>query len=142
VTEIWLTEFYFEEFTARRGILFSQDEAIEVYAYTQLLQQRWPGCISSPPPEIGSKHGLFYSKFDWPACRLRICWGAQTEDGVQKIVALTCRTKQEVSSGSSNGTQEWYRHMRLVGLDQWDSYRWGLVPYRYAVRPRPLGRWI
>ena len=127
MVEIWLTEPYYEDFTERKGILFNSSEAKEVYATTQLLQQRWPSCIGNPPPEIGARAKLFYMKFDWQSCRLRICFGARTENGVQKIVALTCRTKQELSKGSSNGTQEWYRHMSTVGVDRWDDYQRNLI---------------
>lgn len=127
VVEIWLTEPYYEEFIERKDVLFTPSEAIEVYAKTQELQKNWPGCISRPPPEVGARSKVFYMKFDWPTCRLRICFGARTENGVQKIVALTCRTKQEISRGSSNGTQEWYRHLSTVGVDRWDDYRRDLI---------------
>jgi hypothetical protein len=123
LVEIWLSEPYYADFVARKNVLFTSLEAIEVYAVTQLLQQRWPRCIGNPPPEVGSKSKLFYVKYDWPSCRLRICFGARTEKGVQKIIALTCRTKQELSRGSSNGTQEWYRHMGTIGVDRWDDYQ-------------------
>ena len=121
--EIWLTEKYYQEFHQRMGSLFSETEAIEVYEQTQLLQQRWPGCIGNPPPEIGSKFGLFYVKNDWPGCTLRICFGALTEQNMQRIIVLTCRSKQELSKGSSNGTSEWYKHMATVGVDRGDDYR-------------------
>lgn len=127
MVEIWLCEPYYGDFVARRGVLFSDEEAQDIYVTTQLLQKRWPGCIGNPPPEIGARSKLFYMKFDWAICRLRICFGARTESGVQKIVALTCRTKQELSKGGSNGTQEWYRHMATVGLDRWDDYRRNLI---------------
>ncbi len=125
--EVWLIEKYYEEFHERKDNVFSDAEAVDVYNQTQLLQQKWPNCIRNPPPEIGSKFGVFYVKNDWPGCILRICFGAQTENGVQKIVALTCRTKQELSKGSSNGTSEWYKHMATVGADRWDDYRRGLL---------------
>lgn len=126
-TEVWLTEKYYEEFHERKDSLFSDTEAVDVYTQTQLLQQKWPGCIGNPPPEIGSKHGLFYVKNDWPGCTLRICFGARTENGIAKIVALTCRTKQELSKGNSGGTSEWYKHMATVGVDRWDDYRRGIL---------------
>lgn len=125
VTEIWLLEKYYKEFHQRKGNYFSDTEAIDVYQQTQLLQQRWPQCIGNPPPEIGAKFGLFYTKHDWPTCRFRICFGAYKDNGVDKIIALTCRTKQEISKGSSNGTAEWYRHMSLGGVARWDDYRRG-----------------
>ena len=124
--EILLCEEYFKEFQERKGSLFFDADAVDVYKQTQLLQQRWPNCIGNPPPEIGSKHGLFYVKNDWPGCTLRICFGAHTnEKKVAQIIALTCRTKQELSKGSSNGTQEWYKHMAKTGVDRWDDFRRG-----------------
>lgn len=126
-TEVWLSEKYYEEFHERKDSLFSDTEAVDVYTQTQLLQQKCPGCIGNPPPEIGSKHTLFYVKNDWAGCTLRICFGARTENGIAKIVALTCRTKQELSKGNSGGTVEWYKHMATVGVDRWDDYRRGFV---------------
>ncbi len=126
-TEVWLIEKYYEEFHSRKDSYFSAVEAVEVYKQTQLLQQRWPGCIGNPPPEIGNKHGLFYIKHNWPTCRLRICFGALTDKGTVKVVALTCRTKQELSKGGSNGTVEWYRHIGFTGLARWDDYRNGFL---------------
>lgn len=127
MVEIWLTEPYFKDFASRRGVLFRDEEAKEIYAGTQLLQEKWPGCIHNPPPEVGSKSKLFYMKYNWSSCKLRICFGAHTEKRVQKLIALTCRTKQELSKGGSNGTQEWYRHMASVGVDRWDDYQRNLV---------------
>lgn len=128
-TEIWLTEFYYKEFHQRKDSLFSDAEAVEVYKQTQELQQKWPAILKTPTPWLGNKHGLFYTKHDWPNCRLRICFGAMKIGGTDRIVALTCRTKQELSKGSSNGTTEWYRHMAQVGLDEWDSYQRGLSKF-------------
>lgn len=127
MAEIWLTERYYEEFHERKGSLFSPLNALDVYKQTQILQRKWPGCIDAPPPEIGIKSGLFYVKNNWPGCTLRICFGALTENGEQKLIALTCRTKQELSKGSSNGTTEWYKHMAMVGVDRWDDYRRGFL---------------
>jgi hypothetical protein len=129
LAEIWLTEFYYGEFHERKDSLFTGDEAVEIYQQTQLLQQQWPGILKAPPPWLGNKHGLFYTKHDWPTCRLRICFGAMKVVGTDRIIALTCRTKQELSKGSSNGTTEWYRHMAQIGVDQWDSYRRSLMKY-------------
>lgn len=129
MTEVWLTEPYYADFVARRETIFSNEEAIQIYAQTQLLRKMWPRCISNPPPEVGAKFGLFYVKHNWTACRLRICFGALTESGVQKIVALSCRSKQELSKGNSNGTREWYRHMSMEGIDRWDDYRRDLIPH-------------
>lgn len=126
-TEIWLTDKYYCEFQERKGVLFSDEEAVDVYKQTQLLYERWPGCIGNPPPEIGSKFGLFYIKNDWPACTLRICFGAHTVQGIPQVVALTCRTKQELSKGNSGGTSEWYRHMATVGVDRWDDFQRGYL---------------
>jgi len=127
--EIWLTEPYYNDFHSRKGSLFDDSEAIDVYVLTQLLQQNWPQCLQSPgvPPEVGTKSGIHYVKLDWPTCRLRIAFGARQEQGVHKIVALSCRTKQELSKGSSNGTQEWYKHMATHGLGVWDDYRRGII---------------
>jgi hypothetical protein len=125
--EVWLTENYFKEFHARKSWLFSDDEAKDVYIKTQQLQANWPRCLRTPPPEVGTRSGVHYVKFDWPTCRLRICFGARKEGAVDKLLALTCRTKQELSKGSSDGTKEWYRHMDTVGVDLWDSYRRGLL---------------
>ena len=125
--DVLLIEKYYEEFHERKGSLFSDIEAVDVYTQTQLLNLKWPDCIGNPPPEIGSKFGLFYVKNDWPGCTLRICFGARTENGIAQIVALTCRTKQELSKGNSGGTSEWYRHMSTIGIDRWDDYRRGLL---------------
>ena len=127
-SEIWLTERYYEEFHARlEAQSFTKTEAVDVYQTTQLLMQKWPACIGNPPPEIGNKRGLFYVKFNWPTCRLRICFGAMTVGTTNRIVVLTCRTKQELSKGSSNGTTEWYKHMATVGEDRWDDYQRGYL---------------
>lgn len=132
--EIWLTEKYYEEFHERKGFLFSDIDALDVYENTKLLMEKWPTCIGNPPPVIGSKFGLFYTKHNWQGCRLRICFAAYTDRGVQKIIVLSCRTKQELSKGQSNGTQEWYHHIATVGVDRWDKYRrrklkfWNIYP--------------
>lgn len=127
MAEAWLTKKHDKDFHGRKGTYFSDLEAVDVYAETQLLQQTWPGCIGNPPPEIGSKFGVFYTKHDWPTCTLRICFGAFTDNGIAKIVALTCRAKQELSKGNSNGTTEWYRHMSTEGVARWDDYRRGFL---------------
>jgi hypothetical protein len=126
-TEVWLTEKYYEEFHERKDNVFSDDQAIEVYKDTQTLRANWPQCVHQPPPEVGTRSGLYYVKFKWPTCQLRICFGARRENGVDKIIALTCRTKQELSKGNSNGDREWYRHIDTHGVDLWDSYRRGLL---------------
>jgi hypothetical protein len=110
--EIWLTEKYYEEFHERKDSLFSDVEAIDVYKQTQELQQQWPVILKLPTPWLGNKHGLFYTKHNWATCRLRICFGALKVGGIDRVVVLTCRTKQELSKGSSNGTIEW--HYRMV----------------------------
>ena len=125
--EIWLTEHYFKEFQDRKGVLFTKDEATDVYIKTQELQSNWPRCLQTPPPEVGTRSGVHYFKFNWPKCRLRICFGARRESGIDKVIALTCRTKQELSKGSSNGTREWNLHMDTEGVDLWDSYRRGFL---------------
>lgn len=123
--EIWLTDKYYEDFQERKDSLFSSIQAVDVYKQTQLLMQNWPTCMKIPPPEVGTKYTIFYVKNDWPGCTLRICFGAVKENNIDKIVALTCRTKQELSKGSSNGTVEWYNHMATFGFDRWDSYKRG-----------------
>lgn len=126
--EIWLSDSYYKEFHERKGSIFSDVEANDVYATTQLLMQKWPGCIGNPPPEIGTNRGLFYVKHNWPTCKLRICFGAETVGTTLRIVALTCRSKQELSKGNSDGTVEWYRHMATVGLSRWNDHKRGILP--------------
>lgn len=122
--EVWLTEPYYDDFHSRKGILFNDSEAVDVYVLTQALQANWPTCLGPAlPPEVGTKHGIHYVKLNWPTCKLRISFGARQERGIHKIIALSCRTKQEISRGSSNGTQEWYRHMATDALGVWDDYR-------------------
>ena len=127
--EVWLTKKYYEEFHARLGYLFSEEEAAEVYNGTQELMKKWPNWHNNPPPEVGQKRGLYYVKYNWATCRLRICFGAETVGGVARIVALTCRTKQELSRGNSDGTQEWYFHMATLDENRWDQYRKGQLAY-------------
>ncbi|MBC7531010.1 MAG: hypothetical protein H7318_05480 [Oligoflexus sp.] len=127
--EIWLTEPYYKDFHKRKDSLFDDLEAVDVYVLTQLLQANWPQCLQNPTvlPEVGTKSGIHYVKLDWPTCRLRIAFGARQERGIHKVVALSCRTKQELSKGRSNGTQEWYKHMATHALGVWDDYRRGIV---------------
>lgn len=127
--EIWLTEKYYEEFHDRLEYLFTADEATDVYQGTQALMNKWPNWHNNPPPEVGQKRSLYYVKYNWPTCRLRICFGAETVGGVPRLVILSCRTKQELSKGSSNGTQEWYDHMATHGEKRWDQYRKGQLIY-------------
>ncbi len=52
----------------------------------------------------------------------------ETDDkGIAELIVLTCPTKQELSKGGSNETQEWYRHMRTIGVDRWDDYQRNLI---------------
>lgn len=123
--EIWLTEKYYEEFHRRLGHLFTEDEALDVYKGTQELMNKWPNWHNNPPPEVGQKKRLFYVKYDWPNCRLRICFGAETVGGTSRLLILTCRTKQELSKGTADGTANWYDHMATQGERIWDQYRRG-----------------
>lgn len=132
-TEVRLTEHYYDEFHKRKGVLFDDTDAIEVYKATQELQQNWPKCATddNTPPEVGMNNGLYYIKFKFQSigrAQLRICFGVLTnKSGNVEIVALTCRTKQELSGGSKDGTVAWYKHMDTVGKARWNQYRRGLL---------------
>ena len=123
-TEIRLTEPYYKEFHKRLGVRFDEEEAVDVYTKTQTLKANWPNV---PPPEVGFHKGLAYVKYDWPTCALRICFGYRDFNLSKQIVALTCRTKQELQRGNKNANREWYRHMETIGQARWDDYRRGLI---------------
>lgn len=127
--EVRLTKLYYEDFHRRKGVLFEEVEAFEVYEATQTLLQNWPGCAihAEIPPAVGTSEGLYYLKFNFNSAgksKLRICFGVWTNSfGIVEIVALSCRTKQELSGGSLSGTQAWRKHMRTIGKARWSDYR-------------------
>lgn len=127
--EIRLTENYYKEFHKRKGIYFSNAEAIEIYKATQELQKNWPSCATevNTPPEIGMHEGLYYLKFNFNSAgkaKFRVCFGVWTNyQGRVEIVALTCRTKQELSGGNTSGTYAWKKHMSTFGKAKWNEYR-------------------
>ena len=129
MAEIRLTESYYGEFHKRKGIYFNDTEAIEIYRATQELKVNWPTCAmdSNTPPEIGTHEGLYYLKFNFNSAgktKFRICFGVWTNHrGVVEIVALTCRTKQELSGGNLTGTNAWKKHMGTFGKAKWNEYR-------------------
>lgn len=125
-TEIWLTEPYYREYRHRKGVLFHEDEKTYLFEVTQALQTNWPKGL---PPEIGAKFGIFYTKCDFPSGGiLRVAFGCETQaNGVTRLVALTTRTKQELSQGAHGGTNGWYRHMSTIGLARWGDYRRGTI---------------
>ena len=73
------------------------------------------------------KGSLYYMRFNFAPpqqIKFRICFGVRTIDnGDVEIVGLTCRTKQELSGGSKDGTQAWYAHIATVGKTRWNEYR-------------------
>ena len=128
--EIWLSELYYREYRDRKGVLFFEDEKTELFMVTQALQQNWPKCTTdrSTPPEVGMKAGLYYTKCDFSKSKavLRVAFGCHTlPDKTVRLVALTTRTKQEVSQGAHGGTQGWYSHMSKIGLARWFDYQRG-----------------
>lgn len=126
---IKLTELYYKEFHKRKDTVFSATEAIEVYKATQELQKNWPTCLNSGliPPDVVKENGLYYVRFNFPppqSIHLRICFGVQTlANSDIEIVALTCKTKQELAGGSKTGTQGWKQHIATVGKSRWNDYR-------------------
>jgi hypothetical protein len=132
VAEIWLSEPYYREYRDRKGVLFLEVEKTELFKVTQELHGNWPKCATdrNTPPEVGMKAGLFYTKCDFTQSKavLRVAFGCHTmPDKSVRLVALTARTKQEVSKGAQNGTQGWYRHMSTTGLARWNDYHRGLL---------------
>ena len=124
--EIWLTEPYYKEYRQRKGVSFHESEKTHLFQVTQELQRNWP---QGMPPEIGAKFGIFYTKCDFPSGGiLRVAFGCETTmDGTTRLIALTTRTKQELSQGSHSGTSGWYKHMSTVGLARWSDYRRGII---------------
>lgn len=113
-----LIEPYYREFHKRKDVFFDDQDAVEIYKSTQDLQLNWPKCLrySMVPPEVVKHDGdLYYLRFNFAPpqqIKFRICFGVRTiETGDIEIVALTCRTKQELSGRSK--TDE-YRRNRLV----------------------------
>ena len=136
MVEIWLTEPYYREYRQRKGLLFYQTEKGELFSVTQELQKNWPKCATDPftPPEVGTKAGLYYIKCDFSKSKaiFRVAFGHETVVGnLQRLVALTCRTKQELASGSQTGTEGWYKHMATVGRMRWAEYQRGFIPGRF-----------
>jgi hypothetical protein len=127
VVEIWLTEPYFREYQKRKGWLFDEREKMKLFDVTQELQRNWPKCATDPqiPPEVGTGSGLYYIKCDFaqPKAIFRVAFGFQNVQGSQgRIVALTCRTKEELAQGSKDGNKAWYQHMATVGRARWSDY--------------------
>jgi len=121
-----LSEPYFVEYQKRRATVIPHGDRARLFRLTQLLQQNWPKCMApTVPPEVGTKHGIHYIKCDYdPSPHLRIAFGAHTDSGVVKIVALTCRTKEELGRDAD---RKWYKHMAMRGRDIWDEYLKGLI---------------
>ena len=127
---IKLIEPYYKEFHKRKDVYFDDQEAFEIYKATQELQQNWPYCLSGAtvPPDVVKHDGdLYYLRFNFAPpqqIKFRICFGVRTLDsGYTEIVALTCRSKQELSGGSKTGTDAWKLHMSSVGKSRWNEYR-------------------
>jgi hypothetical protein len=133
VKEVRIIDLYYSEFHKRKGIYFDDAEAVDVYKATQELQQNWNKCVTDPntPPEVGMNGSLYYLKFNFNSAgkaKLRICFGVHTNSaGVVEIVALTCRTKQELAGGSTSGNKAWYKHMDTIGKARWNDYRRGTL---------------
>jgi hypothetical protein len=124
-----IVEPYYKEFHKRKGVAFSSDEAVEIYMATQRLQENWPNCLSDSQiePDVVKKDIFYYLRFNFAPpqqIKFRICFGMRKlENGDIELVALTCRTKQELSGGAKDGTQAWYKHMKTVGKARWNDYR-------------------
>jgi len=122
-----LIEPYYKEFHKRKDVAFDAQEAIDVYKATQELQPNCLGTSQVDPDVVKHKGDLYYLRFNFAPpqqIKFRICFGVRTLDnGDIEIVALTCRTKQELSGGSKNGTQAWKAHMSSVGKARWNDYR-------------------
>ena len=132
MTEIWLTEAYYREYRQRKGTLFHDSEKGELFEMTQTLQKNWPRCATdrNAAPEVGMNAGLYYAKCDFSKSKaiFRIAFGHEAIFGnLQRLVALTCRTKQELAHGSETGTKAWYRHMATIGRARWADYQRGFI---------------
>ncbi len=132
MVEIWLTEPYYREYQKRKGWLFDENEKAKLFALTQELQKNWPGCATSPqiPPEVGTQSKLYYVKCDFtqPKAIFRVAFGLHTTTPTEsRLVALTCRTKEELAQGAKNGNAAWYDHMAKVGRQRWSDYQRGFI---------------
>lgn len=132
MVEIWLTEPYYREYRQRKGTLFYETEKSDLFMVTQALQKNWPRCATDPtmPPEVGTHAGLYYTKCDFPKSKaiFRVAFGHEMVFVKQeRLVALTCRTKQELAQGSKTGTEGWYKHMATLGRARWADYQRGFI---------------
>ncbi len=130
--EIWLTEPYYRDYRKRKGWLFDESEKYKLFDLTQTLQRNWPKCATDPsiPPELGTGSRLYYLKCDFTLqqATFRVAFGYHDIPGTQgRLVALTCRTKEELSRGSQNGTAAWYDHIATVGRARWRDYHTGHI---------------
>ncbi len=131
--EIWLTEPYYREYRQRKGTLFYDSEKGELFRVTQELQKNWPKCATDRniPPEVGTHAGLYYLKCDFPKSKaiFRVAFGHEPVIGkIERLVALTCRTKQELARGSKSGTEAWHKQMATIGRARWSDYQRGFIP--------------
>ena len=130
---IKLTGPYYREFHKRKDSIFSNQEAIEVYKATQKLQQSWPNCLNNKQvtPDVVKKGSLYYMRFNFAPpqqIKFRIGFGVRTLlNSNIEIVALTCKTKQELSSGGKSGTDAWEKHLSTIGKTRWFDYRKGFI---------------
>lgn len=126
---IKLIEPYYKEFHKRKDVYFDFEDAVEIYKTTQELQKNWPSCLRdlTVDPNVVKHDDLYYLKFNFAPpqqIKFRLCFGVRTLDsGDIEIVALTCRTKQELSGGSKTGTDAWKLHMSTIGKARWNEYR-------------------
>jgi hypothetical protein len=131
--KVILTEPYYREFHKRKGIVFDDAAAIQIYRATQDLQKNWPACLSNAktPPDVVKAGDFYYLRFNFSPpqqIKFRICFGVDTKaNGDVEVVGLTCRTKQELAGGSKTGTQAWKKHMQTVGKARWNEYRRGQI---------------
>jgi hypothetical protein len=128
VVEIWLTEPYYREYQKRKGSVFAESEKSKLFVLTQELQKNWPRCVTDPqvPPEVGTTARLYYVKCDFIQIQatFRIAFGFQSMSGGKgQLVALTCRTKEELAKGSKDGTRAWHDHMATIGRSRWADYQ-------------------
>lgn len=130
VITIKLTEPYYREFHKRKDIYFDEQEAVEIYQATQELQKNWPHCLRNrlTPPDVVKHDGdLYYLRFNFPPpqqIKFRICFGVRKINQTTiELVALTCKTKQELAGGNKTGTDAWKFHMATVGKARWNEYR-------------------
>ena len=134
MVEIWLTEPYYQEYQKRKETLFSEAEKVKLFTLTQELQHNWPRCATDPQtlPEVGTGSKLYYVKcgFTQPRATFRVAFGFRPRAGSDGLlIALTCRTKEELAQGSKGGTQAWYDHMATVGRSRWTDYQRGHIRF-------------